>query len=100
MLIVSGIISVEPSDHDAMVGLIVPLVEATLAEEGNITYGFWASPTEPGVFRVYEEWASTDAMGEHMTSEHMATFLGGMGALAITGTEIHQHTVQESSRLM
>lgn len=100
MLIVSGLISVEPSDHDAMVELIGPLVEATLAEDGNITYGFWASPTEPGVFRVYEEWSSPEAMGEHMGTDHMATFLGGMGALAVTGTELHQHTVSESSRLM
>jgi len=100
MLIVSGIISVEPGDHDAMVELIGPLVEATLAEEGNVTYGFWASPTEPGVFRVYEEWVSTDAMGEHMATPHMAAFLGGMGQLGVTGTELHQHTVSESSRLM
>ena len=47
MLIVSGIISVTPEHHDQMVELIGPLVEATLAEEGNVTYGFWASPTEP-----------------------------------------------------
>lgn len=100
MLIVSGIISVEPGDHEAMVGLVGPLVEATLAEDGNITYGFWASPTEPGVFRVYEEWASTEAMSEHMATPHMATFLVGMGELAVTGTELHQHTVSESSRLM
>jgi quinol monooxygenase YgiN len=100
MLIVSGIISVDPSDHDAMVALIPPLVEATLAEDGNVTYGFWASPTEPGVFRVYEEWASPEAMGEHMATEHMATFLGGMGALSVTGTELHQHDVAASTRLM
>jgi quinol monooxygenase YgiN len=100
MLIVSGIISVDPSDHDAMVALIGPLVEATLAEEGNVTYGFWASPTEPGVFRVYEEWADADAMGSHMATEHMATFLGGMGGLQVTGTELHQHDVASSSRLM
>jgi quinol monooxygenase YgiN len=100
MLIVSGIISVDPSDHDAMVGLIGPLVEATLAEEGNVTYGFWAHPTERGVFRVYEEWSSPEAMGEHMATEHMATFLAGMGSLSVTGTELHQHTVSESSRLM
>ena len=100
MLIVSGIISVDPSDHDRMVELIGPLVEATLAEEGNVTYGFWAAPAEPGVFRVYEEWASPDAMGLHMASEHMATFLAGMGQLAVTGTELYQHEVSETTRLM
>ena len=35
MLIVSGIISMEPEGHDAAVALIGPLVEATLAEDGN-----------------------------------------------------------------
>lgn len=100
MLIVSGIISVAPSDHDRMVELTGPLVEATLAEDGCITYGFWASTTEPGVFRAYEEWESPEAMGAHMASEHMATFLGAMGSLEITGTELHQHTVTDSTRLM
>ena len=60
----------------------------------------WASPSEPGVFRVYEEWSSPDAMGLHMASDHMATFLVGMGGLTVTGTELYQHEVAESSRLM
>lgn len=100
MLIVSGIISLDPAKHDAAVELFAPLVEATLAEEGNITYGFWASTSEPGVFRVYEEWESTDAMGLHMGSEHMGTFLVGMGELNVTGTELYQHEVTDSTRLM
>ena len=100
MLIVSGTISMEPSGHDAAVELIRPLVEATLAEPGNVSYGFWADLSTPGVFHVYEEWESDEAMGEHMASEHMANFLVGMGSLPITGTELTQHRVSESSRLM
>jgi len=100
MIIISGIISVDPSDHDAAVALVGPLVEATLAEDGNGTYGFWASPTEPGVFRVYEEWADDDALNAHMGSTHMADFLGAIAALKVTGTEIHRHDVSASSRFM
>lgn len=100
MLIVSGIVSVEASDHDKMVELIAPLVAATTAETGNLSYGFYADPAAPGVFRVYEEWETAEAMGEHMGTDHMATFLGGMGALAVTGTELYQHEVSGSSRLM
>lgn len=100
MYIVSGIITMDPEGHDAAVELFAPLTEATLAEEGNVTYGFWADPTERGVFRVYEEWRSTDALAEHMASAHMAEFLTGMMALPITGTEITQHEVAESSKLM
>lgn len=100
MLIVSGTIEIDPAQHDAAVALFAPLVEATLAEEGNITYGFWADPADPGRFRVYEEWASPEALGLHMGTDHMATFLVGMGGLGVTGTEITQHTVSESTRLM
>ena len=100
MLIVTGILSVEPADHDRMVELIEPLVQATLAEEGNVTYGFYVSPTEPGVFRPYEEWESQDAIDAHMATEHMGTFLASMGELAVTGTELHLHEVASSNRLM
>jgi quinol monooxygenase YgiN len=100
MLIVSGIISMDPSGFDQAVALTGPLVEATLAEEGNITYGFWSDPNQPGVFRVYEEWADEDALNAHMATPHMAEFLGGMAALPITGTEINKHTVAETSKLM
>lgn len=100
MLIVSGIITMDPEGHDRAVALVGPLVEATLAEPGNITYGFWSDPDEPGRFRVYEEWESDEAIDEHMGTPHMAAFLGGMAELPITGTEIHKHTVSESSKLM
>jgi len=100
MLIVSGTISMDPEGHDAAVELIAPLVEATLAEPGNVTYGFWADLSTRGVFHVYEEWESPEAMDEHMASAHMADFLVGMGSLPITGTELNQHMVSESTRLM
>jgi len=100
MLIVSGTITVAPASHDRMVELVGPLVEATLAEEGNLTYGMWPHPADSGVFRVYEEWESAEPMGAHMSSEHMATFMGAMGELEVTGVEIYQHEVAASSRLM
>lgn len=100
MLIVSGIITMDPSGHDQAVELVGPLVEATLAEEGCITYGFWADPNQPGVFRVYEEWADEDALNTHMGTPHMAEFIVGMGSLPITGTEINKHEVAGSSKLM
>jgi len=100
MLIVSGIITMEPDGHDAAVELIGPLVEATLAEDGNVTYGFWADPTQKGVFRVYEEWESDEALATHMATPHMAEFMAAMGSLPLTGTELHQHRVEESTRLM
>lgn len=100
MIIISGLISVDPGDHDAAVALFPPVVQATLEEEGNFTYGFWASTAEPGVFRIYEEWADDDALNAHMGATHMADFIGAIAGLRVTGTEIHRHDVSSSSRFM
>lgn len=100
MLIVSGTITLDPSGTEQALELIRPLVAATLAEDGCLTYGFWTDPDRPGVLHVYEEWESDEAMGAHMASAHMAEFLVGMGSLPITGTALNQHRVSESSKLM
>ncbi len=101
MLIVSGIIEFDPDDHDAAAELFRPLVADTLAESGNITYGFWADLDQRGRFRVYEEWESVEAMGEHMATPHMAAFLTGIGSLRVTGgTGIFQHTATDAVQLM
>lgn len=100
MLIVSGTITLDPANHDKALEAMAPLVEATLAEEGNITYGFWPHPSERGLFRVHEEWADEEALQAHMATPHMAEFMGAMGDLGVTGTELVTHEVASSSRLM
>jgi quinol monooxygenase YgiN len=100
MLIVSGIIEMDPSGHDRAVELFGPLVAATLEEPGCITYGFWADPSRPGRFRVYEEWESEDAITEHFGTPHMAAFMAGMAELPITSTDVHRHEVTNSTKLM
>jgi quinol monooxygenase YgiN len=100
MLIVSGTIEFDPANHDKIVDLLGPLVEATLAETGNITYGMWADPANPGRMLAYEEWETEDALNEHMGTDHMATFMVGMAECGVTGTAINKHVVSESSKLM
>lgn len=100
MLIVSGTITLDPANHDRALEAMAPLVEATLAEVGNVTYGFWAHPSEPGHFRIHEEWVDQEALDTHMATPHMAEFMGAMGGLGVTGTELVCHEVASSSKLM
>ena len=100
MIIVSGLIEIDPANHDAAVELATTLVEATRAEEGDIDYGFWADLTRPGVFRVYEEWQDEAALTAHFGEPHMATFMEGLGGLGVTGTSISRHDVASSAPLM
>lgn len=100
MLIVSGTITLDPANHDRAIEAVGPLVEATLAEEGNLTYGFWPHPSERGLFRVYEEWADQDSLDAHFATPHMAEFMGAMAELGVTGTDLVRHEVTASTKLM
>lgn len=95
MLVVSGVITLDPSDRDAALEAAATAVTATLEEDGCITYGFWADPGDPGRFRVFEEWASPEALMSHFAQPHMATFLEAMGALQVISTDVQQYTVTD-----
>ncbi len=99
MLIVSGTLTFDAAKADRFHELAATLVQATLAEPGCITYGFWSDPTDPGRVRAYEEWESPEALAEHMGTEHMAAFLGALGEVGVTGSELTQYEVSGSTKL-
>jgi len=100
MIIVSGALKIDPTDRDAAADLMAVVVAATRAEDGNLSYGFYEDPEEPGSFKIYEEWDNAEAMGGHMGQPHMAEFLGGMGGLKLLGTEIFSHEVTNTTQVM
>ena len=100
MIIVSGIIAVDPANHDAAVELMNTVAEATRAEDGNIDYAFWADLSQPGRFRVFEQWNDQDAIDAHFVSPHMAEFMGGLGGVGVTETAIDRYEVSDVSKLM
>lgn len=100
MIIVSGTLTIDPTKTERAKELIAELVPATLAEDGNITYGYWSHLEQPGVIFVYEEWADEAALNAHMGSPHMAAFMGSAGELGISSVSINRHDVSASSKLM
>lgn len=95
MIVVSGEIVIDPADRDVALDAAATVVAATLEEEGCVTYGFWADPADPGRFRVFEEWASPDALLAHFGQPHMATFLEVMGGLDVRSSDIQQYEVSD-----
>ena len=101
MITVAGNLKFDRSERDKAVDLFGPLVEQTLAEEGCVAYGFWEHPSEPGHFLAFEEWASEDAINQHMASAHMAEFLGSMGSFEQPiEVSLHRYEVSDKSKLM
>jgi quinol monooxygenase YgiN len=100
MIVVSGVLKLDPANHDAFAEIGAKIAAASLEEDGCSAYGWWADAKTPGVFRVFEEWADQDAIDTHFATPHMADFMGSLGGVGITEAEIHKYSVEEKSKLM
>ncbi len=100
MIVVAGTIVIDPANLGAAKEAIDALQDATRSEEGNISYEFWLSLTEPGALHVFEEWADEDALNLHMGTDHMAAFLTAATGFGITATELNRYDVSDKTRFM
>lgn len=99
-IVVSGVIKLDPANHDQFAAAALTMAAASIAEEGVLQYGFYADLETKGVFRVFEEYADEAAVASHFSSPHMAEFMGAMGSAGITETSLDQFKVSEKSKLM
>jgi quinol monooxygenase YgiN len=100
VIVVSGIIEIDPAHTEAALAAIQTVVDATLQEDGCIAYGFWTQAGAPARFHVFEEWASEEAMNAHMTTPHLGEFLVAMGGFGITTASLDRYDVSAKSKLM
>jgi quinol monooxygenase YgiN len=91
MIIVSGIMTFNPSAHERVVDLARVLTTETLKEPGCRTYGFWADPDMPGRFRIFEEWESQEALTEHFAMPHFAAFGQAFADGELTSMDVHRY---------
>ena len=100
MIIVSGTLRLAESDVDRAMALGATMAEASLGEAGCSAYGFWQSPQDPTLVRVFEEWASEEDLGTHFATPHMAEFMAGLGELSISEMALSKYEVTAKSPLM
>ncbi|MCG9791881.1 putative quinol monooxygenase [Flavobacterium algicola] len=54
---------------------LLQLVQASVLEEGCITYNLHQDNDDANVFLVYENWKSAEALDLHSASEHFVAFV-------------------------
>jgi quinol monooxygenase YgiN len=99
MIIVSGIMEVDPSSHDRMVELARIVSTESLKEQGCHGYGLWADPDARGRFRIFEEWDSQEALTDHFGTPHFAAFGTGLGELGLANMDVHRYIDPEVADL-
>jgi quinol monooxygenase YgiN len=99
VIIVSGIMTVEPTSHDRMVELARTVAAESLTEPGCRAYGLWADPDVPGRFRIFEEWASQEALTAHFATPHFAAFGAALGEANLVEMDVHRYIDPEVADL-
>ncbi len=71
MIVVSGRFRQPVERNEEALPAMADVITASLAEPGCRDYAYAEDTTEPGLFRVYEEWESREALQAHFAMAHM-----------------------------
>lgn len=93
MLVVAGTIEIDPAQRDAAIAAALRVMEETQREPGCISYTFSADLTEPGRFRIFEEWQDEAALHAHFKAPHMAAFQKAVAGLGVRRMAIQRYDV-------
>lgn len=94
MVVIAGVIRIDPGRREEAIRAAVEVARATRLEPGCISYAFGADLEEPDVFRVFEEWESQEALDRHFQTPHMLTFQGKVSGLGVKEMAIQKYRVE------
>ena len=93
MLVIAGTVSIDPANRDAAIQAATVMMAETQKEAGCISYVFSADLSDPGGFRIFEEWESQEALEAHFEAPHMAEFQAKFGKLGVRGMKVQRYEV-------
>ena len=93
MLVIAGTIVIDPAKREAAITAALEMMEVTRQEAGCISYTFSADLSEPGGFRIFEEWESPEALDEHFKTPHMARFQAAMGGFGVRDMKVQRYRI-------
>lgn len=88
MLIVTGVIEINPDHISSAQVAAVEMMEETRKEAGCQVYEFSQQIEAPHRFRVYEEWTDDAALQAHSEAPHMAAFREALGEIGVISRDI------------
>ena len=99
MIVIAGRVVVDPDKSDAAIPIAQEMMQETLKESGCADYKFSADLVLKGVFHVFEEWESQEALDAHFASPHMAKFRKAVGELGVKELTVSQYDISKKGPL-
>ncbi|MCK2021190.1 MULTISPECIES: putative quinol monooxygenase [Peribacillus] len=76
MIIIHAVFNINPAKQDAFLEEIQPLIAASRAESGNVSYNLHKATEKDNEFTMVEVWQDHLAVAGHNSSEHFTSFVG------------------------
>jgi quinol monooxygenase YgiN len=99
VIIVSGRFRLPPERLAEARPAMEKVIAASLAEPGCRAYSYAKDVGEAGLFRVYEEWDSRDALDAHFAAVHMREWQETRAALGFHDRSVSAYDVSEKTKL-
>ena len=100
MLIVAGILKINPSKRPVLEAAFDKVREATLKEQGCLSYQIYVDRADPGTFLLFEKWESEAALNAHFATPHMAEFGKALGGADIVSADVNRYDVSRETKMM
>ncbi|SFC66073.1 Quinol monooxygenase YgiN [Bacillus sp. OV322] len=79
MLIIHAGFTIDSAKHEEFLKEISPLIDASRAEEGNISYDLYKHTEKENVYTMVEVWQDLQAVESHNKSSHFTSFTAAAG---------------------
>jgi quinol monooxygenase YgiN len=93
MLLIAGFVRFDPSHRDATAAAILEIVRETRKEPGCLRYVVAHDVEHPDTLRVFEAWASWEALEAHFITPHMNRFRSRVGGLGVREFTLQKYLV-------
>lgn len=99
MVILAGTIRIESGKRDAAVRVLQPLIAATRAEPGCLSYAFAFDLLDDHLLRIFEVFRDEAALAAHRASAHMAEWRAVAPSLGISDRDLWQYEASSPQRI-
>lgn len=93
MLVIAGRILLDSAKRESAIAAAMEMMQETRKESGCKSYEMSAELSDPGAFRIFEEWESEEALRAHFKAPHVARFQAAMAGFGVRGMEIQKYQI-------
>lgn len=99
MIVIAGHVTVKPGMRDQWMQVASAMSRASQAEEGCVTYRYYADLEDPHLMLLFEVWDSDEALEAHFKTDHMAEYRSKIPNLVAGPSKLNRYEVSSARPL-